>query len=259
MQKNYFLIFFLIILSCSSQLIFAADKDPVTSSGVYFGGRGSRIEWKDGSKKFFGYLIGPSAGIDYRKPHHIYGGYRFYWMYGNTSSGSCSRFMSDLDMQGRLGYTYGTTLLFTPYTGLGVNAVERKKKNSGGPCHHVSYTSVYVPIGAVLSYHPSSELSIGVDYQYMPQIDSSYKIAGFKNINFDLHKKGQHSIEFPIQFCYPQPRFPYVQYRIIPFFRTYQYGNANMSCSCTCQCPATISIPTQRAYEWGIRYEIAIW
>lgn len=259
MSNFRFLFFFLILLVSPVLELFSGNDYPVTSSGVYFGGRGSRMEWKSGHQKFFGYLIGPSAGADYRRPKHIYAGYRFYWMYGDTQAGECHRRMSDMDMQGRAGYTFGTTLLFTPYTGIGVTAVARKKTNSKDPCYKLSYTDVYVPIGVLLSYHPSSEFSIGIDYQYMPQIDSYHTVKGFHHIAFELHKKGQHSVELPIQFCYPQPRFDFVQYRIIPFFRTYYYGDAMMVCTSTCQCNTTIHLPTQRAYEWGIRYEIAIW
>lgn len=250
---------FLVLVGVFTRLSATSSYYPITSSGVYFGGRGSRMEWNSGSKKFFGYEIGPSAGIDYRKPNHIYGGYRFYWMYGNSNAGSCHRSMSNMDMQARVGYTFGVNVLLTPYTGVGVTAVQRKNKNTTGPCHHVSYTAVYVPVGAVLSVHPSASFSVALDYQYTSQIDSYYKAAGFHNINFSLQKKGQHSVELPFQFCYPTPRFHNVQYRIIPFYRTYYYGNAMMSCSCACQCDATINLPLQRGYEWGIRYEIAIW
>lgn len=253
------LFFFLGLMGVLAQPLQAATDYPVTSSGVYFGARGSRIEWKAGCNKFFGYLIGPSVGIDYRKPSHVYGGYRFYWMFGHTSSGDCKRYMTDMDMQGRLGYTYGKTFLFTPYTGLGINATARKKQHVQTPCHRISYAGVYVPIGALISYHPSSKFSVGLDYQYMPQIDSYAKLSGFKNISFDLKNKGQHSVEIPIQFCYPKPRFHNVQYRIIPFFRTYAYGTSTLVCGCTCETNATINLPRQTAYEWGIRYEVAIW
>lgn len=239
--------------------LYGATDYPVVSSGVYFGARASRIEWKAGSRNFFGYLLGPSVGLDYRQPMHIYGGYRFYWMYGHTSAGSCKRYMTDMDMQGRLGYTYGKTLLFTPYTGLGVNAVARKKQDTSGPCHKLSYTGVYVPIGAIITYHTSSKVSFGIDYQYMPQIDSYYKMSGFQNISFELKEKGEHSVEFPIEFSYPKPRFYNVRYRIVPFYRTYAYGTAKLVCGCTCESNATINLPRQRAYEWGIRYEAAIW
>lgn len=259
MKTLYRLLFSVLFFVIFTAIVFADDNPSVTSSGVYFGVRGSRMEWKAGDSKFFGYLVGPSAGIDYRKPMHVYGGYRFYWVYGNTKSGNCSRHLSNMDMQIRLGYTYGRTLLFTPYAGLGVNAIQRKKSGHQLPCTRLSYTSVYVPVGAMLSYHPSSQFSIGVDYQYTPQVDSSTRISKFHNISFDLKKQGEHSVEFPIQFCFPKPRFHNVQYRFIPFYRTYFYGSSTLSCACTCQTNPTINLHRQRAYEWGIRYEIAIW
>jgi len=259
MRTLHLLFFFFLFWMIGLQELCASSDYPVTSSGIYFGGRASRIGWESEKQKSFGYLIGPSVGIDYRRPNHIYGGYRFYWMYGNTGGGSCHRKMNDMDMQVRVGYTFGSTLLFTPYTGLGVTAVTRKNSNTKAPCSRFSYTDVYVPVGVLLSYHPSSKFSIGIDYQYMPEVDSYYKTKGFHNIAFELHKKGQQSIEIPIQFCYPESRFEFLQQRIIPFFRTYYYGDATMRCGCSCGCDLGIHLPVQKAYEWGIRYEIAIW
>lgn len=259
MKTFFYLFIFLFLASALMQPLNAGTDYPVISSGVYFGGRGSRMEWESGFLKFFGYLIGPSVGIDYRKPSHVYGGYRFYWMYGHTNVGDCKRYMTDMDMQVRLGYTYGKTFLFTPYAGIGVNAIARKKQHVQIPCHRISYTSVYVPVGALITYHFSSKLSVGIDYQYMTQIDSYSKLSGFKNISFEVKNKQMQNLEIPIQFCYPKPRFHNVQYRIIPFFRTYAYGTSNLVCGCTCKTKGTVNLPRQRAYEWGISYEVAIW
>jgi hypothetical protein len=259
MKILFYIILFIGVFCKAGELISKELDYPIESSGVYFGARASRIEWKAGTRKFFGYFLGPSAGIDYRKPHHIYGGYRFFWLYGNTKAGNCQRRMDDMDMQGRVGYTYGKTLLMTPYTGLGVNAITRKKQHTQAVCHKLSYTGVYVPIGIFFSYHTPSRVSFGIDYQYMMQVDSYYKMSGFKHISFELKERGSQSLEFPIQFSYPKPRFHNVQYRIVPFCRTYFYGNAKLICDCTCECNAAINLPRQRGYEWGIRYEVAIW
>ena len=84
------------------------------------------------------------------------------------------------------------------------------------------------------------------------------KIKSFKGVSFELAERGQHSIELPFQFCYPQPRFQNIQYRLVPFYRTYAYGASQVIGSCDCK-DNRIVLENQRVHEWGLRYEVAIW
>lgn len=230
----------------------------VNSSGVYLGVRGSRVEREHKDVKSFGYSIGPSAGIDYRKPSNVYGGFRFYWMLGSLHDDFVKQGYKNLDMQGRLGYTFGDTFLMTPYGGLGLNIIKKKLAHPKEACHTRFFKAVYAPVGVIMSYHPNSTFSVGFDYQFAPQIDSFSEVSGFKNIAFNLKKKGQHEIEFPIQFTYPQPRFGAFQYRLVPFYRTYTYGSSLISSDFSCS-SQTFNITENKVHEWGLRYEVAIW
>ncbi|PCI93746.1 hypothetical protein COB11_04820 [Candidatus Aerophobetes bacterium] len=241
---------------------FGAVQYPVNSSGLYVGGRVSRLAWKTPDPHFFGYLFGPFVGLDYRRPSHVYGGYRFFVDYGNISAGGCGRSFENIFMQGRLGYTFGKTMLLTPYTGFGVNIATHRRKHAANTCKKFAFVDLAVPVGAILTYHPSPVFSIGFDYQYLPQVDSWERIGGFLGIRFQRKVRTQHCVELPIQFAFPNPRWEHVQYRIVPFYRSYHYGSVNVSfggTSVICQTGATIQLEPQRAYEFGIRYEIAIW
>ncbi|MBM3191074.1 MAG: porin family protein [Chlamydiae bacterium] len=251
--------FFLLLLLVGTNLCLLAEDYPIFSSGIYVGVRGSRLAWTAGDTKFMGYLIGPSCGIDYRHADNVYIGYRFYYMYGSSFSGSCKRDTELMNMQARLGYTFGKTLLFTPYFGFGIDVANFKRNGVPQVCKHLAYTNMNVPVGALLTYHPSTSFSIGLDYQYTPEVNAYARIAGFTSIRFDLKEKQEHSVELPMQFYYPHPRWKNVQYRLIPFYRTYYYGRGKLLCNCTCESSPMISISSQRAYEWGIRYEVAIW
>ena len=230
----------------------------LNTSGVYLGVRGSRIYWSDCCDKFSGYSIGPCVGIDYRKPSNVYGGFRFDWMLGSLHHTMPKEGYKNFDLQGRLGYTFGQTFLFTPYSGLGLNIIKTKLPHKKNPCNTHLYNAVYVPVGVIMTYHPSSTLSYGFDYQFNPQIDAYVTLSGFKNIAFSLKLKGQHNIEFPIQFTYPQQRFYNFQYRIVPFYRTYTYGATHIVCKGNCS-PSTFNLTEKRVHEWGVKYEVAIW
>lgn len=251
-------IFFHLVGLFLSHTLQASLKYQINSSGVYLGARGSRVDWHQQNNKYLGYAIGPIVGLDYRKPSHIYAGYRFYWMYGSLKQGSIDKKYKDLDLHGRVGYTFGETFLLTPYFGLGLNITKLKDKHTNAAASERSYHQIYVPIGVQMSYHPSSTFSFGLDYQYLPQIDCYALLNRFKNITFDLKRKGQHQIEFPLQFVYPKPRFRNFQYRIVPFYKTYAFGSAKIKCSCDCLANV-LSFSDQKAWEWGVRYEIAIW
>ncbi len=259
MNMNHFLLPIFLLYSLVTQYVLCAEDYPVISSGVYVGVRGSRLIWSADDDKFSGYLIGPSCGIDYRRPTNIYVGYRFYYMFGSIFDGPCKRATEIMNMQARLGYTFGKTLLCSPYFGLGIDIADFKRDHSKDACNHLAYTDINVPVGVVMTYHPSSTFSFGFDYQYSSEVDSYSRLGRFKNIRFELKEHHMHSVELPFQFSYPQPRFRCVQYRLIPFYRTYYYGSAKLACDCTCQTNATIGMPRQRAYEFGIRYEVAIW
>lgn len=247
-----------IILFLNIAQLCASSRYSVNSSGVYLGVRASRMDWQDNNTPYLDYQIGPSAGLDYRKPNQPYGGYRFFWNFGSFRREDLSFKFRNMDLQGRFGVTYGQTFLLTPYTGIGVTIANFQKKHTREICREQTYHAIYVPVGALMTYHPSSTTSIGVDYQYMPQIDSYLKIKSFKGVAFELKERGQHSIEIPIQFCYPKPRFRNIQYRIIPFYRTYAYGASKILCSCDCQ-DNQIAFEEQNVHEWGLRYEVAIW
>ncbi len=227
------------------------DYIPVTS-GVSVGVRGSWMKWK-AENNFSGYFVGPSATVDFRKPNFIYGGGRFFLTYGDLGSSNCfGRRSQFLNLEGRFGYSFGKNFIFTPYTGLGYINTEMTLKGQGGLCHKKAFTNIYVPVGAVITYHFSDRLSFGVDYEYMPAIDSYAREADFKSVRWNLGDKGSHNVELPLQFMFPNPRFKKVQYRITPFFRTYTYGRGEISC--TTSDSATIS--SQWAYEVGLKYDV---
>lgn len=260
MRINRIFIFSLLIFC--AQTLFAVLQYPVNSSGVYVGARVSRLAWKTPDPHFFGYLYGPSVGIDYRRPSNVYGGYRFFVDYGILNAGNCRRKFENIFMQGRLGYTFGSTMLLTPYSGFSVNIATHRRSHSANTCKKYAFVDLTVPVGAILTYHPSPTFSIGFDYQYLPQVDSWERIGGFLGVRFQRKIRAQHSIELPIQFAFPNPRWESVQYRLIPFYRSYHYGSVNVSfggSSVICQSGATIKMEPQRAYEFGIRYEVAVW
>lgn len=256
-MKSFFNVLFFLLLALLIESNASVDYT-INSSAFYFGARGSRMDWKDGCcNTYTGYLVGPIVGGDYRPGKSVYGAFRAYWMYGHIKD-SYKKKYQNFDGQLRLGYTFGETILFSPYTGLGFDQVKLKTEHLKGPCRETSYNSLYVPVGALLSYHPSSTFSVAIDYQYLSQVDSYSKIKGFQGIAFDLSKHGQHAVELPIQFCYPHARFKNIQYRIVPFYRTYFYGSSKVVCSCDCV-SNTISTSSQKAHEWGVRYEVAFW
>lgn len=230
-----------------------ADFIPI-SSGVSVGVRGSWMKW-EAQESYSGYMVGPSAAIDYRKSRFVYGGARFFLTYGDLDNDICVGKRAQLfNLEGRIGYSFGSNFILTPYTGAGVIISNLRLKDKQGMCYREAFTNIYIPIGGLMTYHFSDTFSIGIDYEYMPAVDSFAREAGYKNVRWDLHKKGSQSVEMPIQFVFPNPRFKGVQYRLTPFFRTYSYGSGKIKCN-TCV-SGSANISKQWAYEIGIKYDI---
>lgn len=247
--------FFVLFFFLSENLFSEADFIPI-SSGISFGVRGSWMKWQN-PKDYSGYLVGPSATLDYRKPHFIYGGARFFLTYGDLDHDSCiGKRAQILNLEARFGYSFGSTFIFTPYTGGGIIISNLRLKNTDGLCHREVFTNIYIPVGALITYHFSDVFSIGIDYTYMPAVDSFVRESGFKNVRWSLNERGSHNVEIPIQFVFPNPRFKDVQYRLTPFFRTYRYGSNQVTCH-TCD-NGSAAIAEQKAYEIGLKYDVVL-
>ncbi len=254
MFKYLFRICSLLVVLLSGKA-FSDDGDFIPiSSGVSFGVKGSWMHW-EAEKNYSGYMVGPEAGIDYRRPNFIYGGARFFLTYGDLDNDSCVGKRAQLfNLEGRFGYSFGSSFILTPYTGAGVMISNLRLKGSEGLCHRNVFTSIYIPIGALMTYHFSDVFSIGIDYEYMPAVDSFARMAGFNNIRWELNEKGTHNVEIPIQFVFPNPRFKNVQYRLTPFFRTYSYGSGKIKCNSS----SSANMQKQWAYEVGLKYDVVI-
>lgn len=247
-----------------SERLFSDEGDFIpVSSGVSVGVRGAYIHW-EAEKNYSGYTVGPALGIDFRKPNFVYAGGRFFLTYGDSNNDSCPDIRTEIfNLEGRFGYSFGTSFILTPYTGAGIissnlrlkdEQVVSNRKDQQKLCYRSVFTNIYIPIGILMTYHFSDVFSIGIDYEYMPAVDSFARMAGFKNIRWELNEKGSHNVELPIQFIFPQPRFKRVQYRFTPFFRTYSYGSGKIKCSSN----KSANIQSQWAYEIGLKYDVVI-
>jgi len=243
-----------LLLLIASFLTVSLYGNAATGSGIYVGARGSRIFWDTGRGDYIGDLIGPSAGFDYRKAWNVYAGGRFYVVYGTIDAGQCGRKIQDMEMQARVGGSLGDQFRVTPYTGLGTSMIKHKKKDQDPPCHEWTYADVYGILGIIISAHPSPYFSIGIDGQWMRQVDSWIRVGGIQAIRWELDTESSYAIEMPIQFVFPNIKSKVVQWRFIPFFRSDKRGDATLKSLVN---SSRVDFLEQSVREWGIRFEMA--
>jgi Outer membrane protein beta-barrel domain len=213
-----------------------------------------------------GSLWGVYGGYEYKKPCGIYAGLIGYWGGGSISghrdrhdrrdgSGSGRRRHHDRrssdyqdgQIEARLGYSFNlgwdceNEWQVTPYVGFGYTNLRFKRfgqnqdqdgsgSGSGRNRNHLSVREYYVPVGFLSKYVYNDTFTIGLNFKWMPQVDSTLKprSRGRSGILFDLSNKSNFNVELPI--CMTLGCENEFGVSFVPFWNYIQIGKSRRFC-----------------------------
>ncbi|OGN65453.1 MAG: hypothetical protein A3E80_05880 [Chlamydiae bacterium RIFCSPHIGHO2_12_FULL_49_9] len=157
----------------------------------------------DGPETTSGSLGGLQAEYEYRAPSLIYGALTFAWRQGNTTGEPAKRSMCYIDAQERIGYTFHKMrerVLFSLFTGLGYrhHGEDVKSSPTATPVTF-DYNHLYVPLGWVLDAEINPTVSLGFDFQWMPQVYPTVKIDPINGARWIItYELGNFKVSLPI-------------------------------------------------------------
>jgi hypothetical protein len=142
-----------------------------------------------------GSLGGAQISYEYQTANRIYGGLLFAARDGSVYGGGVHRSLLDIDIQERIGYTFGSeteSWLISLFSGLGYRRLGEKVSSSGSSVTF-NYNDLYCPVGALIQGSVNRYISLGVNGQWRPQVyptvtilplhgarwNTTYKLANF--------------------------------------------------------------------------------
>ena len=137
-----------------------------------------------------GYLGGMQAMYEYKKINRFYGAAAVSWKQGNTERGG-DRFLLQFDVQERLGYTWGSckrARLFSLFSGFGYRRNAEKVIRNGNSVRFY-YNEFYIPVGFAFKGRLSHVVSLGLNFQWMPQVFSTVAIRPLKGNYWCVNNK----------------------------------------------------------------------
>lgn len=172
-----------------------------------------------------GSLGGMQALYEYKTYNRFYGGAAASWKQGNTER-SGDRFIVQFDIQERLGYTWGSCRkerLFTLFSGFGYRRNAERVTRFGHTVRFY-YNEFYVPLGFLFTGRLNSVVSLGLNFQWMPQTFSTVLIRPLKGARWCLNNKiGNFRGELPLTIRASQN--PNIFIVLNPFFEYWRDGH----------------------------------
>lgn len=141
-----------------------------------------------------GNLYGVQALYEYKTINRFYGGLAAAWRQGVTHGSGGSRSLLEVDLQERLGYTWGSLRkgrMFSLFSGLGYRHYGEKVIDSGSSVTF-NYNELYIPAGLLFKARLNSIVSWGVNFQWMPQVYPTLKISPLKGARWILNNTLQN-------------------------------------------------------------------
>lgn len=171
-----------------------------------------------------GSLGGFQAIYEHCPTWSIYAGAAFSYRIGSTSNEVTTRDLQDFNPQVRLGYTFTKDQMLsraTVFSGLGARYMaETVTVNTASL--DFDYTEFYIPLGFLLERKMTSWMSVGFNFQWMPQIFPVVFIEPLTGARWDLtYQLLNFFVEIPIRFMFKESRY---SLSVNPFFESWRNG-----------------------------------
>lgn len=180
-----------------------------------------------GNPSFHGNLGGAQALYEYKPMNYFYGGAKVTWRQGDTHGSAGKRSLVYIDVQERLGYTFGSSdkaRQLTLFTGFAYRYLGHEFNPNTGSTLHFRYNEFYVPVGLLGSYDVSSWFSIGFGFIWEPQVFPTVTIVPLKGARWIIiYQLENFYAELPLTFALSKSR----KYLLIvkPFYERWKDGH----------------------------------
>lgn len=135
-----------------------------------------------------GNMAGLQGSYEFRPPHSFYAAFKGMYREGELSG---NRHLLDIDVQERLGYTFGCDqdkCIWTLFTGFGYRYLGNKQTKNHSVLHQ-NYNEYYVPVGSLLDVRFTSCFSLGFYLTWMPQVDPTVNLNPIHGSRWDINKR----------------------------------------------------------------------
>jgi len=142
------------------------------SSEVEFGGSFAYLRMDAGGDALQGFLGGAQASYEYKVANSVYGGVAFAFRDGSVSKQEIKRSILDINLQERLGYSFGNTeetWLVSLFSGLGYRHMGETASASDGSSV-LNYNDFYIPVGFLIQGTVHPLVTLGLNAQWQPQV-----------------------------------------------------------------------------------------
>lgn len=172
-----------------------------------------------------GNLGGIQAIYNYRPADSIYAGLAFTWREGNTSGNGIRHSLLEFDVQERLGFSIFRSenmTRFSLFSGVGYRYYSEKRTRKHNKVTY-NYNDIYIPVGFLLDSDVNSSLSLGLNFQWMPQVFPTVTIVPLKGASWTLEKQiNNFLVEFPINVLFQSCN---LSLHLVPFFELWNDGH----------------------------------
>lgn len=204
---------------------------------------------------FTGTLGGFILGYEYK--NNLYGSLQSSYAQGNLTrknqgTGNNQRSVNEFILDGRLGYDWKMSSFWslTPFTGAGWRWNIQDRDSGVLSALTYEYYKIYIPVGAVLTYSPTDKVSLGIDFEWMPDILTMTSLSSLKGAYWELKRKNNYLVQIPLQFRI-NARF---ELSLIPFWMQFDDG-ASIS---ETNIGIALNLENQITNDWGARLSLGI-
>lgn len=157
-----------------------------------------------GHTSFNGNLGGVQGIYEYRPMNNFYGAGRIAWKEGRPSNSVGKRTLDYIDIQERLGYTFGLchdNFQVSVFSGAGYRHLGQKFDPDTGSTLKFFYNDIYVPVGLILDYAFTNCFAVGISGTWMAQVYPTVRIVPLDGARWITRRKfGNYFVEVPFTF-----------------------------------------------------------
>lgn len=183
---------------------------------------------KESFDSFKGNLAGVQGIYEYSQDNSLYAGTKLSWKQGNMKDKKGSRFLVDIDVLERIGYTLAlknTPLKISFFTGFGYRCLKHTLSQPGHNDLEFKYKEFYVPVGVITNFCVNSSFEIGINAIWMPQIFPTLALRPHGGTNWQIEKTfANTTIEIPL--LYKPSCCTHFSVALKPFFQYWQDGQS---------------------------------